>query len=123
MNIIDIARMCHEVNRKYCQSIDDDSQLPWDQSPQWQRDSAINGVIFQRDNPDAPASSSHDSWLKEKYEAGWKWGPIKIPDLKEHPCCCPYEELPSEQQIKDHLFKAVCKAMLPFVEEDAVTEE
>jgi hypothetical protein len=114
MKIVDIAKMCHEVNRKYCQSIGDNSQLSWEESPQWQQDSAINGVSFQLANPEAPASASHDSWLEEKRNTGWKYGPIKDPDKKEHPCFVPYEELPVEQQIKDHLFKAVCKALIPF---------
>jgi hypothetical protein len=46
MNDIDIARVCHEVNRAYCTSLGDESQLPWDSAPQWQKDSAINGVRF-----------------------------------------------------------------------------
>ena len=115
MTIEGIARVCHETNRIYCQSINDNSQLPWNEAPDWQRISAVKVVRFHLDNPDAGCSASHESWLKEKYDNGWKYGPVKDPDKKEHPCCVPYEQLPEEQQIKDHLFKSVCKALLPFV--------
>ena len=93
----------------------DNSQLAWEDSPDWQRDSALNGVSFNLTNPDAPASASHDSWLEEKRLAGWKFGPVKDADKKEHPCFVPYEELPKEQQAKDHLFKAVVAALAPLV--------
>jgi hypothetical protein len=106
-----IAKVCHEVNRGYCEAIGDRSQPPWDEAPDWQKQSAINGVQFSLDNPDAPPSASHDSWLAEKEATGWKYGPIKDPAKKEHPAFLPYDELPLEQKIKDHLFQAVVKAM------------
>jgi hypothetical protein len=36
-----IAKVCHEANRAYCQTISDNSQLPWEQAKEWQRASAI----------------------------------------------------------------------------------
>ena len=45
MNIEDIARICHEANRAYCKAFGDDSHLPWDSAPQWQRESAIMGGL------------------------------------------------------------------------------
>ena len=102
-----IARVCHEVNRAYCQSIGDSSQPSWDETPEWQRKSAINGVQFHIDNPEAPPSASHDSWLKEKVADGWRYGAVKNPDTKEHPCCVPYDQLPVEQLAKDFIFTAL----------------
>jgi hypothetical protein len=43
--------------------------------------------------------------MKEKINNGWKYGKEKDPEKKEHPCLVPYYELPSEQKVKDHLFK------------------
>ena len=111
MDIYDIARVCHEANRAFCETQSDYSQKEWCEAPSWQRDSAYNEVKFNLDNPDAPASSSHDSWLKEKYENGWVYGEVKDAKLKTHPCCVLYEELPEEQQAKDHLFKAVVASL------------
>lgn len=107
MKAVEIAKVCHEANKAFCESLGDTSQVSWDEAPEWQKVSAINGVLFNLSNPDAPASSSHDSWLEEKTRDGWVYGSVKDPEKKEHPCCVPYEELPKEQQAKDHLFKAV----------------
>lgn len=113
VNVVLIARVCHEANRAYCTSISDNSQPPWDSAPEWQRESAVKGVLFIVDHPEAPPSASHDSWLLEKQRTGWVYGPVKDPDLKQHPCCVPYEQLPKEQQAKDHIFGAVARALIP----------
>lgn len=102
-----IAKVCHEANRAYCAGIGDDSQTPWEDAPEWQRNSAIKGVEFNLANPDALASASHESWLAQKEADGWKYGPVKDADKKEHPCFVPYADLPEEQQIKDSLFKTI----------------
>ncbi len=104
-----VARRAHQINRAYCAALGDHSQPEWDNAPEWQRSSAVNGVRFHLANPDAGPSGSHESWLKQKLEEGWKYGPVKNPDTKEHPCCVPYDELPPEQKAKDYLFVAVVR--------------
>jgi hypothetical protein len=111
MHNVDIAQVCHEANRAYCQAIGDNSQLPWSEAPEWQRNSAIRGVNFCLDNPDAPPSANHESWLEVKRAEGWKYGPVKDVEKKEHPCFLPYEKLPADQQRKDALFKAIVEAL------------
>lgn len=106
------AKICHEANRAYCAALGDTSQLPWDDAPQWQKDSAITGVKFIVHNPDAGPSASHESWLAEKERDGWKYGPVKDPEAKEHPCFVPYDELPVEQKAKDYIFGAIVRAAL-----------
>jgi len=76
-------------------------------APDWQKDSAINGVKFHLANPNAAPSHQHESWLKQKQEEGWTYGQIKDPIKKEHPCFVPYDQLPVEQQLKDHLFISI----------------
>lgn len=102
-----IARVTHEVNRAYCQAIGDDSQPAWEDAPEWQQKSAVAGVVFHLENPDATPENSHESWLAEKARDGWTYGPEKNPEAKEHPCFRPYNELPVEQRAKDYLFRAV----------------
>ena len=106
-----IARIAHEINRAYCQALGDTSQPAWENAPDWQRSSAINGVQFHIDNPQAGPDHSHNEWLKEKEAGGWKYGPVKNPETKEHPCFVPYEPLPVEQKAKDYLFRAVVHAL------------
>jgi hypothetical protein len=101
-----IARLCHEVNRAFCRSIGDDSQPAWDDAPDWQTQSAINGVKFHLENETTP-EMSHESWMAEKLADGWTYGSAKDPGMKKHPCMVPYEQLPLEQRTKDYLFKAI----------------
>lgn len=118
LTIQDIARVCHEANRAYCLCIGDGSQFTWDKAPEWQRSSAVNGVQFIIDNPTSTARASHDSWLKEKREQGWKFGMVKDPAKKEHPCFLPYQELPVVQQAKDFIFAAIARTMLDILEQE-----
>ncbi len=105
-----IARVCHEVNRAYCESLGDESQLPWEEAPEWQRESARMGVDLHMMG-DFPVSASHKSWMALKLEEGWRYGPVKDVEKKEHPCMVAYDDLPREQQSKDYIFRAVVHAM------------
>jgi cytochrome c1 len=106
-DIEQIARMCHEMNRVYCQLLGDYSQSLWEDAPEWQKESARVGVRFRLENPDAPASAQHDSWMADKVAAGWVYGPTKDVEAKTHPCIVAYDQLPPEQQYKDTIFCAV----------------
>jgi hypothetical protein len=108
-----IARVCHEANRAYCKTLGDDSQPTWDEAPSWQCISAVQGVLVAATHPGAQPSDSHESWLAEKRAAGWKYGPVKDPDKREHPCFVPYEQLPVAQRRKDSLCLAVARALDP----------
>jgi len=96
------ARAAHEVNRAYCIAIGDNSQPSWEDAPDWQKSSALNGVegALAGNTPE----QSHESWLAEKVANGWKWGPVKNTDTKEHPCIVPYSELSPSQRAKDALY-------------------
>jgi hypothetical protein len=106
LSVTEIAKACHEINKAYCESIGDMSQPPWAEAPDWQKNSAIEGVQFHLNNPNAKPSDSHESWLEQKKADGWKYGPVKDPVKKEHPCYVPYDDLPVEQKAKDYLFIA-----------------
>lgn len=114
-----IARVAHETNRAYCQTIEDFSQKPWDEADGWQKESAFKAVEFRIVNPDAPASTQHDHWIADKLMAGWVYGPDKDPAKKEHPCIVPYGSLPQEQRLKDYLFLAIVRAFIEAEQETA----
>lgn len=111
MNTEEIARVCHQVNKAYCESIGDFSQPIWEDAPDWQKKSATAGVRIHLANPNLSPSESHNSWLSCKGADGWKYGPVKDPEKKEHPCFLPYEELPVEQRVKDYLFKEIVSSL------------
>ncbi len=105
-----VAHATHEANRAYCVAVGDTSQPSWSDAPEWQRSSAVNGVkgVLSGNTPE----QSHESWLKEKRDTGWEYGPVKDPETKQHPCFVPYAELPPEQKAKDHVFVGVARAMI-----------
>lgn len=123
MEVVDIAKVAHEVNAAYCESIMDLTQPSWEEAPEWQKSSAINGVIFHLENANASPSASHDSWLKQKTEEGWKYGEIKNPETKQHPCFVPYDQLPVSQRSKDYLFKQIVHSLAPFLSKEQVAQE
>jgi len=116
MDIEAIAVVCHEVNRSLCDSFGDHSQCPWNQAEKWQRESAINGVLFRLQNPYGKESDQHDNWMAVKISEGWTYGPIKDATKKEHPCLVCYKDLPPVQRAKDALFMAVVDSLKQHLE-------
>lgn len=110
-----IATICHEANRAYCAALGDFSQPHWNDAPQWQRDSAINGVTFHwntlESGGEPKPEASHESWMEEKRAAGWVYGPVKSESMREHPCFVPYSQLPVEQRLKDYIFAGIVKSV------------
>lgn len=118
MTVIEkIAMICHEANRAYCISIGDHSQPRWEDAPEWQKQSAIDGVKYRTANPGVTAAEMHQNWLNHKVADGWRLGPVKDAEKKEHPCMVPYSQLPWEQRAKDHLFSAIFDSLMSDDEE------
>lgn len=106
------ARAAHEANRAYCAFMGDYSHKSWDEAPDWQKESARDGVLnIVRENI-ATAQQSHEGWMRHKLAAGWRYGAVKDADKKEHPSLVEFDKLPFEEQAKDHLYIAVVRAML-----------
>lgn len=106
-----IARVCHEVNRAYCQSLGDFTQPPWERAPEWQRKSAVAGVRMIIAEPEAGPERVHEYWMAQKARDGWIYGPKKDPAERKHPGMAAFSDLPLEQQSKDFLFRAVVNAL------------
>jgi hypothetical protein len=110
--VVAVAKVCHEANRAFCETLGDHSQQPWDAAEQWQRDSMIAGVRFAVEHPAAAPDDLHQAWMKKKLADGWVYGKVKDPEQKTHPCLVPYDQLPKEQQLKDSLFRAIVTVLL-----------
>jgi hypothetical protein len=106
-----IAQVAHQINRAYCASIGDDSHSPWEETAEEIQKSIIAGVEFRLTNLDAPVSAQHDAWMAQKTADGWVYGEDKDEEAKTHPCLVVFEELPPEQQTKDHLFVETVKSL------------
>jgi hypothetical protein len=110
-----IARVCHEANRALCQAFGDETQLPWAEAPEWQRESSVKGVQFALSNPDGSPAAQHEAWMADKLANGWRKGAARDPARKVHNCLVPYDELPPEGRAKDYVFRAIVRALGPTV--------
>lgn len=110
--VLSVAMMCHEANKELCEIYGDMSQKSWNEAEQWQRNSAINGVMFALENPHAGSSAQHDAWVADKEADGWVYGETKDPEKKTHPCMVSYDQLPPEQRAKDLLFRSIVQSAL-----------
>lgn len=106
-----IAKVCHEANKVWCEANGDDTQKHWADAEQWQRDSAIMGVKFRKENPNAGHDAQYNAWMADKVKDGWVWGEVKSAQTKEHPCLVPFDELPEFQRKKDALFCAIVDSL------------
>lgn len=104
-----IAMVCHEAIRAYCRGIGDPAGLPWDEAPEWARVSSRHAVehALTGQTPE----QQHESWAKERTDAGWTYGPYKDIEAKTSPCLVPYAELPDAQRRKDVLILAIVEAL------------
>jgi hypothetical protein len=109
---LEISRIIHEANRAICQAFGDDSQPPWESIGPWQRSATFAQIDFTRDNPFGTPKDHHEAWRAKKLADGWKPGPVKDPEKKEHPCLVPFAELPPEQRAKDYVLRAIALAWL-----------
>lgn len=109
--VLQCARICHEVNRAYCFTLGDTSQSHWGSAPHAQEASIIAGVRAHiTSGLTMTPQGAHESWLKQKKTEGWKYGPVKDADKKQHPCFMAYNALPEPQKTKDWLFRAAVHA-------------
>ena len=86
MEIEQMAEVCHEANRAYCLSLGDTSHKPWKETAWSIKQSAIAGVVFLQEKPDAPLNFLHENWRKRKAAEGWFFGETKDEEKKTHPC-------------------------------------
>ncbi len=106
------AQAAHEVNRVFCQHIADFPSPSWADASEEIRASARMGVRQLSEDPFMTPAESHQRWMDNKLEQGWRYGEAKNEETKTHPCLRPYHELPPSQRAKDHLFRAVVLGIL-----------
>jgi hypothetical protein len=108
----DIARVCHEANRAL-QLAQGDPGIPvapsWDDFPEGEKAGVTDGV--RQALAGRTPQELHESWCAFKLAGGWSYGPVKDAAAREHPCLVPYDALPLDQQVKDHLFHAIVTAL------------
>lgn len=109
--VLQIAIMCHQANKAWCDLHGDYSQKEWYASEKWQQDSMIKGVEFRIANPSSNKDAQHNAWMEHKLKEGWVYGELKDAEKKTHPCIMPYDKLPEFQQKKDAISRAIIDAL------------
>jgi len=102
--ILHCALLCYSVV-KALNDAHNEYTIPWEAS----KNSTQDGVMFILSNPDAPASASHENWMKYKMADGWTLGPNKDEKIKTHPLLVPYDMLSPYQRSKDAIFGALVR--------------
>lgn len=47
------------------------------------------------------AKNAHDLWARRRLGEGWRLGPRRDDERKQHPCLVPYEDLPESEKEYD----------------------
>lgn len=61
------------------------------------------------------AENVHNRWMTGRIDQGWKYGPTRDDQKKEHPGIVPYEKLPEEEKEVD---RQTVKATLSYLIEN-----
>jgi hypothetical protein len=107
---VNVAKICHEMNRTLCAQLGDHSQVSWEDAPSWQKASAVDGVRAVAEGRVRTPNQSHAAWLERKLREGWTYGEVKDVENKVHPCMLPYECLPDSEKLKDITFINIAAA-------------
>jgi hypothetical protein len=115
MKVRDIARICHEANAAYCESLGDDSEQHWNLAPLSVQVSAQQGVQSVLKDRFMLPYDLHAKWMERKFRDGWRYGEFKDLNLKTHPCLVSYGRLSREEQLKDKLFLTISKFLICYL--------
>lgn len=59
------------------------------------------------------AENAHDVWAQQRISDGWRYGPQRNDDRKEHPCLVAYSDLPeSEKEYDRNAAMSTLKAII-----------
>lgn len=107
-----IARIAHEADRAFC-ALHGDLKKVWASQEAHERECAVRGVKIATATPRATAADLHTSWLRDKREAGWRFGPQLDLHDRLDPMMIPWEQLSDYAQARERLFLAVVRSLAP----------
>jgi hypothetical protein len=115
MTITDIAKVVHNIQVVFCASIGE--TIPaWEDALEIMQTATKIGVRDLINNPNATGGFSHEQWMKNKLAEGYVWGVVRDHVKKTHPSLIPFEQLPHNEQVKDHLFVETVRSLQAFLD-------
>ena len=64
----------------------------------------------------------HGAWVQAYIDMGWKYGPVRDVENKEHPDMVPYDNLGQLEKDKDAVFVALCEIARQWIYDDQRAE-
>lgn len=119
---LELARIVHGAHVQYNVILGDNApDPPWDALGGRHQKQIADRVRSIREGK-GPAQI-HQEWIDEMARWGWKYGEVKDPIARTHPCMRPYDELSPDQQAKDRLaIRIVFTFVMPEVAEEIAHE-
>lgn len=111
MDLVDIAKIVYNVNKAFCESTGDFTNVSWDDTSTETRDLAVLVIRHKMLNPRMTPEHIHNTWLVEMVRRGWRYGEMKNAEAKTHPGMCPYDMLSKDQQTKDKLVNTIIESV------------
>ena len=114
MNVEQLSELVHETLSRYRVLIGETAHPSWTEAGDDMRSSTRKNVTAHLDalasGRPLAASHSHDKWMEERKGAGWVYGVPRDNAMKIHPSLVPYEQLPMNERLKDHILNGLCLA-------------
>jgi len=63
-----------------------------------------SGIAITKDILDLTellARNTHANWAHQRLSDGWRWGPARDDEKREHPCLVAYDDLPEQEKEYD----------------------
>lgn len=110
-----VAAICHEANRQYCIQAGLDAGSPWTDLSADEQKPTLMSVEHLIKNPDVTPKLAHDTWVKDRLDAGWTFGETRDDDNKVHNLLVDYDQLAEGDRVKDELILGVVNSLRPMV--------
>jgi hypothetical protein len=95
----------------------------YDKLPRDMQEAELGSVNYFRTSPMANETSMHTDWMLHMQEEGWSYAPDLDEEKKTTPMLVLFSDLPPFAQLHDHIFYAVCRILLPAMQEDDLDAE
>jgi hypothetical protein len=116
LTVEQFGRLNHALRREVARIFGDGTVPPdWDDAPEWMHADSARDARELLGNPGMMAEDGHGRWMRQKIAEGWKWGPVRDDEKKEHPSIRPFDQLPPGERLKDLLRVSLAGSLSGYV--------